>query len=159
MGSNFHAISSSFVYNNLLYDLLNFLSSAFSKYEQKYKLQIVEEMRGRRAWGTFRGNLRNAYDLLCEFASQTSASPHPSKAFKKGLFFTNLVLLNGETPPFSIVKWLLFQLSLLKVSLKPFQRLAVSKGGAFGRAPQSAKFFIGVSLQSFLCASGVKESV
>ncbi|MGN0636488.1 MAG: hypothetical protein ACI4I5_09730, partial [Acutalibacteraceae bacterium] len=27
----------------------------------------------------------------------------------------------------------------LKVSVKPFQRLADSKGGAFGRRPQSAK--------------------
>ena len=47
-----------------------------------------------------------------------------SKTFKKGLFFTSLVLKNGETPPFSIVKWLLFLLSLLKVSLKPFQMLS-----------------------------------
>ena len=28
-----------------------------------------------------------------------------------------------------------------KVSVKPFQRLAVSKGGAFGRSPQGAKCF------------------
>ena len=30
----------------------------------------------------------------------------------------------------------------LKVSLEPFQRLAVSKGRAFGRRPQTAKFFM-----------------
>ncbi len=29
----------------------------------------------------------------------------------------------------------------IKVSVKPFQRLAVSKGRAFGRASQSAKHF------------------
>jgi hypothetical protein len=55
------------------------------------------------------------------------------KNFQKGSNFTNLVLKNGETPPFSIVKWLLFQLSLLKVSLKPFQRLAA--GGTHPSAP------------------------
>jgi hypothetical protein len=40
-----------------------------------------------------------------------------------------------------------------------FSKLAVSKGGAFGRAPQSAKRFCGVSfLQSFfLCASGCQR--
>ena len=30
----------------------------------------------------------------------------------------------------------------IKVSVKPFQRLAVSKGRAFGRTPQSTKFSI-----------------
>ena len=30
-----------------------------------------------------------------------------------------------------------------KVSVKPFQRLAVSKGGAFGRSPQGAKYLSG----------------
>ena len=36
-----------------------------------------------------------------------------------------------------------------KVSVKPFQRLAVSKGGAFGRPSQRAKHFSGGSI--FLC--------
>ena len=36
-----------------------------------------------------------------------------------------------------------------KVSVKPFQRLAVSKGGAFGRSPQGAKCFSEGSI--FLC--------
>ena len=51
------------------------------------------------------------------------ASPHPSKAFKKGINFTNLVLKNGETPPFSIVKWLLFLLSYVKL----FAELSLEK--------------------------------
>jgi len=43
-----------------------------------------------------------------------------SKTFKKGIKFTNLVLKNGETMPFSIVKWLLFQLSYVKLFAKLF---------------------------------------
>ena len=77
-------------------------------------------MRGETRVGNFsRKPTQIAYDLLCEFASQTSASPHPSKAFKKGINCTNLVLKNGETPPFSIVKWLLFLLSYVKLFAKP----------------------------------------
>ena len=47
----------------------------------------------------------------------------------------------------------------MEVLVELFQKLAGSQGSALSRAPQSAKLFIGVSLQSFLCASGVKESV
>jgi hypothetical protein len=44
------------------------------------KLQFIGEMRGETRVGNF----------------SRKASPHPSKAFKKGLFFTNLVQLNDE---------------------------------------------------------------
>jgi len=68
------------------------------------KLQFIGEMRGETRVGNF----------------SRKASPHPSKAFKKGINFTNLVLKNGETMPFSIVKWLLFLLSYVKLFAKLF---------------------------------------
>jgi len=42
-----------------------------------------------------------------------------SKTFEKGISCTNLVLKNGKTPPFSIVKRLLFLLSYVKLFAEP----------------------------------------
>jgi len=55
--------------------------SQFSRWRRLFcKLQFIGEMRGETRVGNF----------------SRKASPHPSKAFKKGINFTNLVLLNDE---------------------------------------------------------------
>ena len=81
-----------------------------------------------------------AYDLLCEFASQTSASPHPSKAFNKdSRKSSRFTIENGGVLPFGwtkLVKFVPF-LKVFEIPKNFFQKVLWRvKGRALAHPPR-----------------------